>query len=62
MIYLYKNYACIIYYSDIDKLYYGYIMYISDCILFEGKTLFECVISFHDAVNDYIDILARDKA
>lgn len=41
-------------YSSHDKVYYGKILYVRDCILYHGKTEADCREEFRLAVEDYI--------
>lgn len=51
----YKNYTAKIEISPEDNCFIGKILYIRDCIIFEGSSFDEIVKSFHDAVDGYLE-------
>lgn len=57
----YKSYKAKIGFSKKDKVFFGTIQGIEDTITFEAKSIKELKISFHEAVDDYIDFCKRIK-
>jgi len=51
----YKGYRGIIDYSDQDSVLYGKIMGIDDLVIFEGTSVEEIKLAFHEAVDDYLE-------
>ncbi len=41
-------------YSSDDKCFHGTLLGISDCVMFEGRTVDELESAFQEAVDDYI--------
>ena len=50
----FKGYAGKVEYSAEDKLFFGEIAFLTDTVLFEGKTVKELETNFKEAVNHYI--------
>lgn len=50
----YKGYTGSIEYSDMDKRYYGKVLYISSLISYEGNNLVELKKDFYEAIDDYL--------
>jgi predicted HicB family RNase H-like nuclease len=55
----YKGYSARIQYSDEDEVLFGAILGINDLVTFEGNSIEEMKKSFHDAVDDYLDMCSR---
>lgn len=55
----YKGYYAKIEYCDDDKIFFGTIEGINDLISFEGTTIDELEIEFHNAVEDYLSLCAQ---
>lgn len=53
---LYKDFIGSICYSTEDEVFYGKIEGIDDSISFEGSQVEELKLSFHEAVEDYIEL------
>lgn len=51
----YKGYAGTVEFSAEDRVFFGQIAFITDTVLFEGKTVTELEAHFKDAVRHYID-------
>ncbi len=51
----YKNYTGSVNYSSDDEIFYGKIEFITDTVLYEGRSVDELKENFHEAVEDYID-------
>lgn len=59
----YKNYHAKIEFSAPDRCLYGKILGIKDLIIFEGVSLEEIEVAFHESVDDYLDYCAKiDKS
>lgn len=54
IIYRYRGYMTIVYYSERDKCYYGKLIGIGDLVLWDCETLDGAEKEFHDAVDDYL--------
>lgn len=52
----YKNFIGTINFSPDDNILFGKIEGINDLVTFEGSTVEEIIKSFHQAVDDYLDI------
>jgi len=55
----YKSYIGSVNFSAKDKIFFGKIEGINDLVTFEGTSLDKLTKSFHDTVNDYIDICKK---
>jgi len=55
----YKGYFAKIEYDCNDDLFFGTILGIIDSIGFEGRNTDELKLSFHEAVEDYLDLCKR---
>lgn len=51
----YKNYTGSVEYSAEDEVFYGKIEFITDTVLYEGKSVQELKENFEEAVDDYIE-------
>ena len=51
-----KNFYGSVHFDSDDNILYGKIEGISDLVTFEGNTVLEITNSFHEAVDDYIEI------
>ena len=52
----YKGYSGSVEFSDEDNIFFGRIIGINDRILFDGDSVLKLRKSFHEAVDDYIEI------
>ena len=57
----YKNFYGSIHFDSDDQILFGKIEGISDLITFEGTTVEEITNSFHEAVEDYIEICKNNN-
>ena len=57
----YKNYTAGIEVSPDDNCFVGKVLYIRDCIIFDGSSYDEIVKSFHDAVDGYLEDCKKNK-
>jgi len=55
----YKGYLGTVEFSSEDMVFYGKIHGINDLITFEANTVEGLILSFHEAVDDYIDLCFR---
>ena len=55
----YKDYYAKIEYSSENDIFVGSIIGIDDSITFEGKSISELKKSFHEAVDDYLDMCQK---
>jgi predicted HicB family RNase H-like nuclease len=55
---MYKDFIGSVHYSTDDELFFGRIEGIDDSISFEGSSVEELKCSFHEAVEDYIELCA----
>lgn len=55
----YKGFKAKIEFSEEDDIYFGCIQGIKDTVCFDGKTILELEMSFHDSVEDYLELLAE---
>lgn len=53
---LYKNFIGSVHYSTEDEVFYGKIEGIDDSIGFEGNSVKELKLAFHEAVEDYLEL------
>lgn len=53
---LYKNFISSIHYSTDDEVFFGKIEGIEDSISFEGNSVEELKLAFHEAVEDYLEL------
>ncbi|MEI6055811.1 MAG: type II toxin-antitoxin system HicB family antitoxin [Lentisphaerota bacterium] len=51
----YKNYTAKIELSPEDNCFVGKVLYIRDCIIFDGSSYEEIIKSFHDAIDGYLE-------
>ncbi|MCK4761898.1 MAG: type II toxin-antitoxin system HicB family antitoxin [Candidatus Aminicenantes bacterium] len=51
----YKNYTGSVEYSAEDEVFYGKIEFITDTVLYEGRSVEELKKNFQEAVEDYIE-------
>ncbi len=51
-----RNFIGSVHFSADDGVFHGKLGGISDLILFEGQSVSELTMAFHDAVNDYIEL------
>lgn len=58
----YKGYAGIVEYDAEGKIFTGEVMGLRDVITFQGRTPEELEDSFHQSVDLYLEMCARDKA
>ncbi len=56
----YKGYLGSVNYNDEDKIFYGQVKYIRSLISYEGHDVESLQKSFHEAVEDYLE-LARNS-
>lgn len=56
----YKNYWGSVHYSDEDQIFYGKIEFIRDLISYEGDNVHSLKKAFEDAVNDYLELCAKE--
>lgn len=52
----YKDFIGSINYSTEDRIFFGKIEFINDSITFEGSNADELEATFHEAVDDYIEL------
>ena len=52
----YGDYLATIHYSTDDDIFFGKIEGINDLVMFEGESIKELKQSFHEAVDDYVNI------
>ena len=52
----YKDFIGSVHFSSDDSIFFGKIEGINDLVTFEGSSVKELIKSFHEAVNDYIEI------
>jgi predicted HicB family RNase H-like nuclease len=52
----YKGYTGSVEFSADDKVFFGKLTGIRDVVTFEGETVKELTKSFHEAVNDYLEM------
>ncbi len=52
----YKDFTGTVQFSADDEVFHGKIIGIDDLVTFEGQSVEELLNSFHDAVEDYIEI------
>ena len=57
----YKGYYAKLDFSADDEIFFGVIEGINDIVSFEGKEINELKTAFHEAVDDYLDICARNN-
>jgi predicted HicB family RNase H-like nuclease len=55
----YKGYAGKISYCQEDQVFYGTILGINDLITFEGKSVEELILSFKEAIEDYLEMCKK---
>lgn len=53
---LYKEFVGSVHYSTDDDVFFGKIEGIDDSISFEGRSVEELKLAFHEAVEDYIEL------
>ena len=53
---LYKNFIGSVHFSTDDEIFYGKIEGIEDSISFEGSSVEELKLAFHEAVEDYLEL------
>lgn len=53
---LYKNFIGLVHFSTDDEVFYGKIEGIDDSIGFEGSSVEELKLAFHEAVEDYLEL------
>ena len=51
----YKGYNGSVEYSSEDEIFHGKIEFITDTVLYEGRSVEELKKNFHEAVDDYIE-------
>lgn len=56
----YKGYSAIPQYSAKDKCFHGTLLGITDCVMFEGRTVDELEASFQESVDDYLACCEED--
>ncbi|MDP8243457.1 MAG: type II toxin-antitoxin system HicB family antitoxin [Candidatus Hinthialibacter antarcticus] len=56
----YKGYRATPQYSADDKCFYGQLLGIRDCVLFEGRSVKELEKAFKEAVDNYLDECAEE--
>lgn len=52
----YKGYFGSVHYSDEDEVFYGKLAFIRDLVSYEGQSVSELKQSFHEAVDDYLEM------
>lgn len=57
----YKSFIGSIQFSASDKIFFGKIEGINDLVTFEGKTVDKLINSFHEAVDDYLELCKLKK-
>lgn len=55
----YKEYFATVHYSALDEVFVGKLIGINDLVSFEGTTVEELKMAFHEAVDDYLDTCAQ---
>ncbi|CDZ65286.1 hypothetical protein [Neorhizobium galegae] len=55
----YKGQSAVIEFDAEDEIFVGHIAGIADLIGFHANTLAEAETAFHEAVDDYLEILAK---
>jgi len=53
---LYRNFMGSVHYSTDDEIFYGKIEGINDSISYEGSSVEELKLAFHEAVEDYLEL------
>lgn len=56
----YKGYSAIPQYSAEDKCFHGTLLGISDCVMFEGRTVDELETAFQESVDEYLACCEED--
>lgn len=56
----YKGYSAVPQYSADDQCFHGTVLGISDCVMFEGRTVEELETAFQDSVDDYLACCEED--
>ena len=57
----YKGYTGSVEFSDVDKVYYGKVLYVKDLISYEGKNIKELKKDFKHAVDIYLEVSEIEK-
>ena len=57
---MYKGYAGIVEYDDHGRIFTGEVVGLRDVITFQGKTPEELERSFHESIDYYLEMCARD--
>ena len=55
----YKGYRAIISYDEKDRIFVGEVFGISDSLNFHGRSIDELEESFHDSIDNYLDICKK---
>ena len=55
----YKGYLGSVEFSNEDDCFFGKILGINDLVTFDGNSVDEMKVSFHEAVDDYLDMCKR---
>lgn len=56
----YKGYTATIQYDDRDRIFHGHLSDTYDDIFFEGSSVGELELAFHEAVDDYLSYCAEN--
>jgi len=56
----YKGYIGVVEFDDKAKIFHGDVINTRDVITFQGKTVDEIEIAFHDSIDDYISWCEQD--
>ena len=56
----YKDYIGSVEFSEEDQLFYGKVLGIHSLISYEGESAKELIQDFHEAVDDYLELLKRN--
>jgi predicted HicB family RNase H-like nuclease len=57
----YNGYFGTVDYNDQDETFYGKVAFIRDLVSYEGQSVQELKQSFHDAVEDYLELCQREQ-
>jgi predicted HicB family RNase H-like nuclease len=56
----YKSYSGIVEYDEVGKIFTGEVIGLRDVITFQGRTADELERSFHESINFYLEMCAKD--
>lgn len=55
----YRNYAAVVEYDAVDRIFVGHLLGIRDIIGFHGSTVEALKTAFHDAVDHYLEVCEK---